>query len=151
MDLRDTRLDVPVEAVSMLPLGFPKGWRGRVRADLPELRVVKGWPASVRGTIDMDGLIAPPPRNASIGSYHAVLPDSGAPAGTVAGISARIIDKEGPFAVDARLTVAADRNFLLEGTLAPRGDTPPALRRSIEILGPADAQGRRPFTVSGTL
>ncbi|NJD31930.1 MAG: type II secretion system protein N [Gammaproteobacteria bacterium] len=151
MDLRGTQVDLPLEALNALPLGLPKGWRGRVRAALPDLRIVKGWPTSVQGTIDMDDLVAPPPRNASIGSYHATLPDPQAPQGGSPGITARVAAKEGPFAVDARLTLAPDRNFLLEGTLAPRGDTPPALRRSLEILGPADAQGRRPFSVSGTL
>jgi hypothetical protein len=151
VDLNGTRLDLPVEVMSTLPLGLPKGWRGRVRADLPELRVVKGWPTIVHGTIDMDGLIAPPPRNASIGSYHAVLPDPKSQPGAAAAISARVTDKEGPFSVDALLTLSPDRSFLLDGTLAPRGDTPPALVRSLQLLGPADAAGRRPFSVSGTL
>ena len=149
--LEGTKVDLPVEALSNLPFGLPKGWRGRLLADIAELKLEKGWPVSVQGTIDMDTLIAPPPRNASIGSYHAVLPDPTAQAGTVPGISARVNDKEGPFAVDGRVTLSPDRSFLLEGTLAPRGDTPPALRRSIELLGPADAAGRRPFSVSGTL
>jgi hypothetical protein len=122
-----------------------------VRAELAELQLAKGWPVSVRGTIDMDGLVAPPPRNASIGSYHAVLPDPKSQPKGDAGISARVTDKEGPFSVDGRLTVSPDRSFLLEGTLAPRGDTPPALRRSLELLGPADSAGRRQFGVSGTI
>ncbi len=149
--LQSLRLDLPVEAVSTLPLGLPQGWRGHARADIAELTLHQGWPQSVRGSVDMDGLIAPPPRNTSIGSYRALLPDPGAKPGGTPGLTAKVTDKEGPFAVDARLTLAPDRSFLLEGTLAPRGSTPPALRRSLEILGPADAAGRRPFSVSGTL
>jgi general secretion pathway protein N len=148
--LSNARVDLPVEAFGSLPVGLPKGWRGRLQANIAELRLEKGWPATVRGTIEMDSLTAPPPRNASIGSYHAVLPDPQAAAGTT-GISARVTDKEGPFAVDGRVTLSPDRSFLLEGTLAPRGDTPPQLRRSLELLGPADATGRRPFSVSGTI
>jgi general secretion pathway protein N len=146
-----TRVDLPVAALGVLPVGLPKGWRGQVRAELAELQLAKGWPVSVRGTIDMDGLVAPPPRNASIGSYHAVLPDPKSQPEGDAGISARVTDKEGPFSVDGRLTLSPDRSFLLEGTLAPRGDTPPALRRSLELLGPADSAGRRQFGVSGTI
>lgn len=149
--LKGTKVDVPVAVLSNLPVGLPKGWRGRLQADLAELKLEQGWPASVQGTIDMDTLIAPPPRNTSIGSYHAILPDPQAQAGTAPGISARVTDKEGPFVVDGRVTLSPDRSFLLEGTLAPRGDTPPALRRSLELLGPADAAGRRPISVSGTL
>ena len=49
-----------------------------------------------------------------------------------------------------RLTLGRDRSFLLEGTLAPRGSSPPELARSLALLGPADAGGRRPVSVSGT-
>jgi hypothetical protein len=35
--------------------------------------------------------------------------------------------------------------------LAPRGPVPPAMERSLQLLGPADASGRRPFSVGGTL
>jgi hypothetical protein len=155
LEITNATVDLPIEAFGGLPLGLPKGWRGRLQATVPRLAVEKGWPTEVQGTLDVDTLIAPPPRNASIGSYHAVLPDPQAPGSqagtTTTGISARITDKEGPFAVDGRLTLGPGRDFLLEGTLAPRGDTPPALRRSLEILGPPDAAGRRPFSVSGTL
>jgi hypothetical protein len=151
LHLAGTRVELPVEALGVLPVGLPKGWRGQLHAEFEELELAKGWPVVVRGTIDMDGLVAPPPRNASIGSYHAVLPDSKSLAKPGDGISARVTDKEGPFAVDGRLTLSPDRSFLLEGTLAPRGDTPPALRRSLELLGPADSAGRRQFGVSGTI
>jgi hypothetical protein len=151
LHLAGTRVDLPVEALGVLPVGLPKGWRGQLHAEFEELELAKDWPVVVRGTIDLDGLVAPPPRNASIGSYHAVLPDPKSLAKPGDGISARVTDKEGPFAVDGRLTLSSDRSFLLEGTLAPRGDTPPALRRSLELLGPADSAGRRQFGVSGTI
>jgi len=53
--------------------------------------------------------------------------------------------------VDAQLTLSRTRNFALEGTLAPRGPVPPAMERSLQLLGPADATGRRQFSVGGTL
>jgi hypothetical protein len=53
--------------------------------------------------------------------------------------------------VQGRLSVSADRSFLLEGTLASRGSTPKGLERSLQLLGPPDESGRRPFSVSGTL
>ena len=149
--LSGTQADLPVEALSALPIGMPRGWRGRLSGRFEELVLSDGWPTALNGTLDMDGLIAPPPRNTSIGSYQVVIPDpqpGEADAGT---LTARVTDKEGPFSFDGRFTVAADRSFLLEGTLAPRGATPPALARSLELLGPADAAGRRPLSVSGTL
>ena len=145
------RVDLPVEALGALPVGLPKGWRGRVSADLAELVLSDGWPTVLRGTLDMQGLVAPPPRNAPVGSFNVVLPDPAGPAGEADALTGRVSDKDGPFSVDARLTLSRDRSFLLEGTLAPRGSVPPGLERSLQLLGPADANGRRPFSVSGTL
>ena len=99
----------------------------------------------------MEGLIAPPPRSTSIGSYHIEIPDPQATDTAGGVLHARITDKEGPFSFEGRFTLTPDRNFLLEGSLAPRGTTPPALVRSLELLGPPDANGRRPVSVSGTL
>ena len=143
------RATLPLEAFAALPTGLPKGWRGRLQANVDELVLSKGLPVRARGSLDVDDLVAPPPRNAAIGSYRLVLPDPRTP--DAVGLSARIADKSGPLGVDARLTVAPDRSFLLEGTVLARPDLPQAMQRSMEILGPADAQGRRPFSVGGTL
>jgi len=149
--LSGTQGDLPVEALSLLPIGMPRGWRGRVSGQLEELVLSGGRPTALKGTLDMDGLVAPPPRSTSIGSYHIVIPDPQAASAGAGALTARVNDKEGPFSFDGRFTLEADRSFLLEGTLAPRGTTPPALVRSLELLGPADASGRRPVSVSGTL
>ena len=66
-------------------------------------------------------------------------------------LTAHVADKDGPFSVDAQLTLSRTRNFAFEGTLAPRGPVPPAMERSLQLLGPADATGRRQFSVGGTL
>lgn len=145
-----TRIDLPVEVLAALPIGVPKGWRGRLSANLDELVLVEGWPTALRGTLTMHDLVAPPPRNAIVGSFDVVMPDPQAAAGGDE-LAGRVTDRQGPFSVDARLTLSRDRSFLLEGTLAPRGAVPPELERSLQLLGPADAAGRRPFSVSGTL
>lgn len=151
LSLTNTTADLPVEMLSALPIGMPRNWRGRLSGRFEEIVVTGGWPTTLRGTLEMDGLIAPPPRNTSIGSYQVTMPDpqaSGTPADQ---LTARVTDKEGPFSFEGRFTLGADRSFLLEGSLAPRGNTPPPLLRSLELLGPPDASGRRPVSVSGTL
>jgi general secretion pathway protein N len=45
-----TKVDLPVEVLSALPIGVPKGWRGRVIADLDELVLADGWPTALSGT-----------------------------------------------------------------------------------------------------
>jgi hypothetical protein len=158
VQLTGATLALPIEMLSTLPLGMPKGWQGRVSGRFDEIRVTAGWPAALRGYLDLDGLVAPPPRNAEVGSYHAVFPHPRPQGSAVTGaaldpgaLTAQVADKGGPFAVEAQLTVGRDRSFLLEGMLAPRGPVPPAMERSLQLLGPADASGRRPFSVGGTL
>jgi hypothetical protein len=156
--LAGTTLDLPIEAVSMLPLGMPKGWQGRVTGRFDEVRIENGWPAALHGTLDLDGLVAPPPRSAVVGNFHAVLPHPRPQASATTGaaldpgaITAQVADKDGPFAVDGQLTIGRDRSFLFEGLLAPRGPVPSGMERSLQLLGPPDASGRRPFSVGGTL
>lgn len=149
--LSDTQAELPVEALSALPIGMPRRWRGRLSARFAEIVVENGWPTVLRGTLEMDGMIAPPPRNVAIGSYHVEMPDPTA-SDTAAGVlSARVNDKDGPLSFEGRLTLSPDRSFLLEGTVAPRGSTPASLAQSLQYLGPPDASGRRPVSVSGTL
>jgi hypothetical protein len=142
--------DLPIEALAALPLGLPRGWRGRLTGKFETIEIHERWPTSLRGTLDMDSLVAPPPRNVSIGSYRVSIPDPQA-ATAEDQLHARVTDKDGPFSFEGRFTLGRDRSFLLEGTLAPRGSTPPELARSLALLGPADASGRRPVSVSGTL
>jgi general secretion pathway protein N len=146
----------PIEALGALPLGMPKGWRGRVNGTLDEVVVQDGWPTGLRGKLDIDGLVAPPPRNAAVGSYRAVMPHP-KPALSLSvpsdplNLTARVEDKGGPFDVEAQLTLSRNRAFAFEGRLAPRGPVPPAMERALQLLGPPDAAGRRPFSVGGTL
>ncbi|HET7202153.1 MAG TPA: type II secretion system protein N [Steroidobacteraceae bacterium] len=155
--LEDLQLALPIEALNALPLGMPKGWRGRASGAFEEVRLADGRPAALRGSLDIDGLVAPPPRNAPLGSFRAVFPHpQPQPSLSIAqdpgNLTAQVTDKDdGPFAVDAQLTVSAARMFSLEGTLAPRGAVPPAMQQSLQLLGPADASGRRQFSVGGTL
>jgi len=149
--LTGTTASLPVELLSSLPIGMPRNWRGRLSGQFEEVSLAAGWPTALRGTFEMDGLIAPPPRSISIGSYHVEMPDPQATGGRAGELTARVTDKEGPFSFEGRFTLGPDRSFLLEGMLAPRGNTPPQLVRSLELLGPPDANGRRPVSVSGTL
>jgi len=154
--LKGARFALPVELLNALPLGLPAGWRGQASGDFAEVRLEQGWPAVLRGTLDLDGLVAPPPRNAPVGSFHAVFPHP-APQASLSvpveptNVTAQVIDKEGPYAVEAQFTLSRGRAFALEGVLAPRGEVPESMRRSLELLGPADAAGRRQFSIGGSL
>ena len=154
--LRAARIELPLAALDALPLGMPKGWQGRVSGQFDAIDLQQGWPANLKGTLELDDLVAPPPRNAPVGSFHAAFPAAQPkPSLSVAqdpsNLTAQVKDKDGPFSVDAQLTLSRARNFAFEGTLAPRGPVPPAMEQSLQLLGPADATGRRQFSVGGTL
>jgi len=154
--LRATQFALPLAALNALPLGMPKGWQGQATGQFDAIDLQQGWPASIKGSLDLDGLVAPPPRNAPVGSFHAVFPAAQPrPSLSVpqnpSNLTAQVNDKDGPYSVDAQLTLSRARNFSFEGTLAPRGPVPPAMERSLQLLGPADATGRRQFSVGGTL
>jgi hypothetical protein len=154
--LRDVSFALPLAALDAFPLGGPKGWRGQAQGQFAAIDVTQGWPTQLQGKLELDGLIAPPPRSAPVGSFHAVFPaaqprQSLSVPMDASNVTAQVTDKDGPFAVDAQLTLSRTRNFALEGTLSPRGPVPPAMERSLQLLGPADAAGRRQFSVGGTL
>lgn len=154
--LGDVQLALPVGLLDAFPLGMPKGWRGHASGVFEELHFEQRRPVAVRGTLELDGLVAPPPRNVALGSFVAVFPHP-RPQPSLSipqdpgNLTAQVRDKNGPYAVNAQLTVSPAQNFSLEGTLAPRGPVPPAMQQSLQLLGPADAAGRRQFSVGGTL
>lgn len=157
----DVRLDavklaLPLAMFDAWPLGLPKGWRGQASGAFDEIHLQQRRPVAVRGQLEIDGLTAPPPRNAPLGNFVAVFPHpQPQPSLSIpqdpANLTAQVRDQGGPYAVDAQLTLSPSRNFSLEGTLAPRGAVPPAMQQSLQLLGPADAAGRRQFSVGGSL
>lgn len=154
--LAGARFVLPLAMLEALPLGLPRGWRGQATGAIEELHLRQGWPEALRGTLDLDGLVAPPPRNVPVGSFHAEFP-APSPRASLSvpadptNVTASVRDKSGPFSVDGQLTLNRARNFALEGTLQPRGPVAPAMERSLQLLGPADATGRRQFSVGGSL
>jgi general secretion pathway protein N len=150
VELSDLRLDVPLEFLAQLAPGMARDWHGRALGTFAGIRLVAGWPVEARGELDLLGLAMPALRGAAIGSYHLVVPDPQTASAGSASVTARAADKGGPLAVDALLTLAPGRSFRFEGTVAPRADASPDLARALEILGPADAAGRREFGMSGT-
>jgi general secretion pathway protein N len=152
LELADVNLDAPLETFSALPVASVHGWQGRAVGHFDQLRVEAGRLLDARGTLDLTGLVSPAPNHTPYGSYRFVFPDPAAVAtGATPGVTAHVSDQGGSLAVEGRVTLSADRSYLLEGTVAPRGNAPESLRRALQFLGPADAAGRRPFSVSGTL
>lgn len=147
LTLDAARAEVSLASLAALGLPVTRHWRGRIVADLPHLELDGDWPVAATGTIDLHELTSPPPRTAVLGDFRLTLP---APAASADEVKATVTQTAGPLLLDGLITLSKDRSFLLEGTLAPRGTPPADLARLLQALGPPDARGRRPFSVSGT-
>jgi general secretion pathway protein N len=128
---------------------FRAGWNGTVNLKFARLALENGWPVEATGSFDAVDLVNPRQRGAAMGSYRVEFPAAGAPAdaGTLVGA---LSDQGGPLEVAGTLTLRPDRSYLIDAQVAARPDAPPNLAKGLEILGPPDAQGRRPFTTEGT-
>jgi len=136
--------------LNLLPPQFaPGGWTGSVNARLADLTLADGWPVSADGTIDIVNLTGPARRPANLGSFQVKFPVQSNEANTLVG---SVNDVEGPLRIAGKIQLkSTDRSYLLEGLVATKPDAPAELARTLEFLGPPDTEGRRPFSLSGTM
>lgn len=152
VELKDTTASLPL---AMLPPQVaPGGWTGTLNAKLASLTLANGWPTRIDGTIDAMELTGPARRPANIGSYQVKFPVAGNPAqsSTPEVLAGTINDIGGPVQIAGTIQLkSADRSYLIEGLVATKPDAPADFSRTLEYLGPPDAQGRRQFSLSGTM
>ncbi len=129
--------------------GLPGGWVGTAQAKFSELVLKDNWPVSAQGTLDIVDLTGPAGQPNNIGAYRLQFPAPNAVADTLTGaledLDGAVID------VTGTLKFAADRSYELNTLVAARNTTPTNIAESMQVLGPPDAQGRRPLSVSGTM
>jgi general secretion pathway protein N len=147
IDLRNFTASLPIAALP--PQVAPGGWTGTINAKLAVLSLVNGWPTTADGTIEVMDLTGPARQPANIGSYRVMFP---AQTSAPDALTGSINDIAGPIQIVGTIQLkAADRSYLLDGMVAAKPDAPPNLTRTLEYLGAPDAQGRRPFSLSGTM
>jgi len=123
------------------------GGAGRVRLDLRHARLLQGWPTALEGTIELDDL-QPAMVTAPIGNYE--IRFDPAAGDSAAGVHGSLRDLNAPLAVEGRVSLAPDHTYVIEGTLTTKPTTPPQILPALDAFGPADARGRRPFSIGGT-
>ena len=126
----------------------PRGWTGLAEIDLDELRLVGGRPTSATGTLHVRSLRAPGPRGQSLGDFELVIGEGKVGSDALTG---RLRDLGGPLHVRGAIELDANGRYLLTGDAAPGPGAGPAIFDALGFLGPPDSQGRRPFTIEGTL
>jgi general secretion pathway protein N len=144
---KDLSASLPLSALP--PNVIPGGWAGTLNARLAHLGVEHGWPRSVDGTIEAVNITGPARKPANMGSYKVTFPaKQDAAADTLTGA---LTDTGGPLQVTGTVQLKPDRSYVIEGLIATRADAPSDVVNALQYLGPADPQGRRPFSFAGTL
>ena len=138
-----------------LPLGAlsglaPPGWGGTVNLRFAELQLDNGWPRDANGTAEILNLSSASQASALTGSYKISFPSTTVDAGEGV-IAGDLVDLGGPLQLNGELQLRPDRSYLLTGMVAARPEAPSNLANQLQILGEPDAEGRRPFSLEGTL
>ncbi len=143
---RDLHGQVPIAIFE--GIATPRGWSGELELDVGELRFAGRRPAAAQGTLVLRRLRAPGANGQVLGDFELVVGE-----GTVGGaaLNGRLRDLGGPLHVRGAVELHDDGHYLLSGDAAPGPGAGPAIFDTLSFLGPPDSQGRRPFTIEGTL
>lgn len=145
-----SRVDVSLPLQSLQLASLPQGWSGHLSAELSHLAIKEGWPVAIAGRVDVQDIQKMAATGASpFGSFRLEFP---APQVTPNdGLTGVLQDTGGPLNVVGTLRLQPDRTYVIDGHVAARGDAAPDVARAIEYLGTPDAQGRREFSLAGSL
>ena len=148
-DVQITALDATLTLPGDLG-AVPAGASGNVQLAIDSAHLQGGHLVAVQGTIKLLQLhIANPV--ADLGSFELQFapPDpNGAIDGAIVG---QLRDLGGPLSVIGVLQLTRAGSYDLEGSIAPKPDSGADLAQVLQLLGPPDAQGRRAFSIGGTL
>jgi general secretion pathway protein N len=129
---------------TLLP-GVPPTLTGTLHLELTSATVSKrGVVESLTGRIEARNLIDSSGDVTPLGSFAVTFPGGGAPP------SGALRDLGGPLAVQGQLVLTPQPGYDLSGYVTPRQSASQPLLNAIQFLGSPDAQGRRPFALSGT-
>jgi general secretion pathway protein N len=146
--LKDVSASLPFDSI-VGSGGLPGGWTGTAQIKLDELALSNNWPTTVKGIVDAIDVTGPANAPVNLGNYRITFPSADSSASSLTG---DLRDLEGAaISVSGKLILSSDRSYQLNTMVATRSNTPESVAQGIQFLGEADAEGRRPFTVSGTM
>jgi hypothetical protein len=117
---------------------------GAVHLDLKHVQLEKDALLDLQGHIEARDLSQTGGTPGSLGSYAVDFPGGSRPP------KGKLRDLGGPMAVEGEVTLTGPHSVEVSGLVAPRASADPSLVSQLRILGTADAQGRRPFSLEYT-
>jgi len=138
---RDVTLDFPL--TSALVSALPAGAHAQLAGNLSRIEWNGRYVTQLLGELTLRDLVGA--QGQAFGSYQVQFaPASGdTPSGVVH-------DLGGPLALEATLNLTRDPGYVVQGEVAARPSASPAFADQLKYLGSPDANGRRPFSLSGT-
>ncbi len=146
-DISLTQLTGSLPLAALPPGAIPGGWTGTLNTRLVRLDLRNGWPIGADGTVEVVDLVGPARQPAKMGSYRIVFP----PELTGNELVGSLSDMGGPLEIAGNIRLSPDRSYAVEGSVAARPEASKSMTDSLQILGAPDAEGRRPFALSGTM
>ncbi len=145
--VRFDQLTASLPFSALPPAAAPGGWSGTINLKLAHLTLQNGWPTQAEGTLETVDLTGPARRPMNMGSYKVIF-NGEQTEGELVGM---LSDLGGPLEIVGAVRLKPDRSYVVEGVVATRPDAPGSISDTLQYLGPADEQGRRPFSIAGTL
>ncbi|HXS20619.1 MAG TPA: type II secretion system protein N [Steroidobacteraceae bacterium] len=140
---RNLTASLPLDP-TLLP-GVPPTLSGAVHLDLTLAKVTRnGVVNALEGRIEASDLVDRSGYVTPLGNFAVTFP-GGQPTPT-----GEVQDIGGPLAVTGKLVLTPQPGYDLSGYVTPRASATQPLVNAIQFLGSPDAQGRRPFALSGT-
>ncbi len=140
--LHNLKADVQMDAALMAALH--SDMHGAMRLDLATARVEDGNLTDIKGHIEARDLYQTGGTPGSIGNYAVDFPGGTQPP------KGKLRDVGGPLSVEGEVSLEPQRRVVVNGMVAARPTADPSLANQLKILGTADAQGRRPFSLENS-
>ncbi len=124
---------------------------GQYQVRIDALRIVDGWPTRLIGTgrvanvpLVITGAASGPTGNYTVRFDADTVPDDGR-------LTGQLADDGGPIEVAGRLDLTPPLNYTLQAGLKARPGAPAEITQALQFAGPTDADGRREFSLAGSL
>lgn len=122
-----------------------RGLRGDATLQFDRIRIRDGLPIMASGTVQVNNLLAPSLSREAIGGYRAEFFTQNN------GVAASVEDTDGVLDLAGSLQIKDDRSYQFIAQVVAKPETPAALRKQMQYLGPADERGQQELRIEGRL